>query len=575
MNKWEILKKLKKIKKIIYTKGKGETNLLESPVIGIATIEFTSRCNIRCVYCASSQSDYRGTNIEPGILENISASLNTENVRNVNVNGHGETTIYKNWRLYCDKMLDRGLRLDITSNFAREFANDELKTLSRFNNITVSCDTADPVLFKKLRRGADIHTLCLNIMRIMEMALQENRQPPSFSFNCVVSDQNALSLLDFAMFAKELGIRHINFCSMKKYPDLVGCLNPVHITEMPAALLPDVKASFERSLDFLKKAHIGYRFQLGILDALEQEIQKINAAPEQNNVNTITPVAVKIDAQEKPGKSEPSAAVSCSREIDQPLFFPTAGEAKTRDCLDPWNFLMIQANKYVLPCCWYRPIHSLGMKQSLAEVFNSTLMREIRRRLLTGDLAPDCRMCGAVGWTTTTNLKEKVWNYLHPGIINKLSSFRGIPALKPDILSPYEIVYEMGWFHPEINLEIAEPVWQRWQWTTARALRRFKNPGKESLFIMRGSVDKSIYDDQKITLKINDYILDDFIPPDSKFYKEFIIKKETLGKNSEIDIMVETDKTFVPAALQRGNNDNRELGVQVHRLFFGELGNGK
>ena len=135
------------------------SSLLESPWTKIAHIEFTSRCNLRCVFCYASQPGYKGIDLDVETIEDTIESLKTRNVKVVTVSGHGETTLYKNWHCYCSNMLDAGMTLHIISNFAKELSHEELKTLLRFKSIEISCDTSNPVLFKELRRGADLKTI--------------------------------------------------------------------------------------------------------------------------------------------------------------------------------------------------------------------------------------------------------------------------------------------------------------------------------------------------------------------------------------------------------------------------------
>ncbi len=557
-----MLKRIKKIRENIFFEGKNKIDLLESPVINVVNIEFTSRCNLKCVYCAVSQPGYESADLDPKTLEILIESLKDSNVRVVNVNGHGETTIYKNWHLYCKKMLDMGLRLHITSNFAREFSHEELKALSEFETITASCDTSDPELHKKLRRGADLRTLCLNIIKIREMALRDNRQPPQFAFNCVVSDQNVSGLMDYVVFARVLGIKNINFCSMKKYPDVKGSLNPVHISEMPIDLLSGVKETLNKSILFLKRSGISCQMQLGLLDSLEQKIE--NPGKTKTVVTEETGSLVEHEERER-------IAAEPVKKDNQPASSSATKVSRTRDCLDPWSFIMVRANKEVIPCCWYQSLHSSGIHRSLFDVFNNTKARELRRRLLTGDLPPDCMDCTGRKWTSTDNLKKKVWNYVHPGIVNKLLfSFRKVPEVKPDILLPFETVYGDGWYSIEVNSDIENPEWQRWRWTSKEAHCLIQNPQKKALLIIRGSVDKSIYKDQKVIININGNTLDTFVPYSAKFLKEYKIKKKIFGKGSKTRISIKTNKTFIPAEMNPENNDNRELGIQIYRLFFGE-----
>jgi hypothetical protein len=427
-----------------------------------------------------------------------------------------------------------------------------------------------------MRRGADLKVICLNILRLRALAIKENRRGPSLSFSCVVSDQNIFQLMDYVSFGKALGINHFTFCNLTKYPDLADTLNPRHITELPVDLLPQAEKSLTETYEFLQRANIEYYSQQGLMDSLKQQIQasRINNTvplggdepdrhPVEENRDNHTG---EDDTREESPKVE---VVDSADDRAEPHRYSSAGqESQTRDCLDPWQFIMIQANKNVLPCCWHEPIYSLGKAQSLSDVFNNTRFKELRQSLLTGNLSNYCMNCPSRGWTSIKNLQEKVWHYLNPGI-NKFL-FPKIPGIKPDIIEDFQVVFEQGWYEPETDLTIKDPVWQSWRWTSKKASCRLENPKSEALLIIRGSVDKSIHETQTVWVKINGTTLDEFIPGTAKFFLEYVITPEMMGEASNVTLIIETDKIFVPSGLNPGNNDNRELGMQVYQVFFGK-----
>jgi MoaA/NifB/PqqE/SkfB family radical SAM enzyme len=542
--------------------NKHHINLLESSFTRIAHVEFTSRCNLRCVYCGVSQPQYKSADLDEETIKKTIAILKKRNINVVCVNGHGETTIYKDWHRHCNQLLEAGTSLHIISNFAKEFSNEELKTLSRFKSIEISCDTCDPQLFKQLRRGADLKTICLNILRLRAMCTKNRSRAPSISFSCVVSDQNIFQLPDYVLFGKTLGVNYFNFCNLSKYPDLEGIPNPKHISQLPAELLIKAEESLTKTFSLLQREKIDFHTQQGLLDTLKMKIQSLNTNP--------VPSCSKKDHPDYDNDNHAQPLDSKDDESCSPLrrYSSSPGEAQTRDCLDPWQFIMVRANNDVHPCCWHQPIYSLSKKQSLADVFNSTPMKQLRRQLLTGNLSNDCLHCPGRGETSINQLRKKVRDYLKPGIYKFLSP--GIPDIKEDILRDFDVVYEQGWYSPETNSTIKDPDWQTWRWTSKQALCKLENPKRKALLILRGSVDKSIYRDQSVFIKLNGILLDEFLPGTAKFFKEYVITKDMMKDNDEITLIIETDKTFIPSERDSKSRDNRELGIQVYQLFFGE-----
>jgi MoaA/NifB/PqqE/SkfB family radical SAM enzyme len=91
-------------------------DFLHSRKIRTASIEFTTRCNLRCVYCASVLPGYKGQDLNLAEFDQLIMDLKKRKVRTVLANGHGETTLVKDWHLYCGKLLDAGFRLHLITN---------------------------------------------------------------------------------------------------------------------------------------------------------------------------------------------------------------------------------------------------------------------------------------------------------------------------------------------------------------------------------------------------------------------------------------------------------------------------
>jgi len=139
-----------------------------------------------------------------------------------------------------------------------------------------------------------------------------------------------------------------------------------------------------------------------------------------------------------------------------------------------------------------------------------------------------------------------------------------LKILPPPLDTP-EIVYEEGWFDLEINPESYQ---KQWRWTAKEARCIIDNPGRDALLVIRGGLNLDALEDQKVIFKINDLILDEFIPEQSHFEKTYNIKKEMLGDKDEFYLIVGTDKIFVPAQIMPNSNDQRELGLQISFLYF-------
>lgn len=128
-----------------------------------------------------------------------------------------------------------------------------------------------------------------------------------------------------------------------------------------------------------------------------------------------------------------------------------------------------------------------------------------------------------------------------------------------------EIIYESGWYDQEINPQA--PL-KQWRWAGREGRCVIDNPRRDALLIIRGGVNKDALPSQKVILKINDLILDEFIPSEGIFEKSYNIKKEMLGDKDEFILAATSDQTFIPAKIDPQSTDERELGIQVSFIYF-------
>ncbi|MBN1197670.1 MAG: hypothetical protein JXA62_09710 [Candidatus Aminicenantes bacterium] len=152
----------------------------------------------------------------------------------------------------------------------------------------------------------------------------------------------------------------------------------------------------------------------------------------------------------------------------------------------------------------------------------------------------------------------------------KILLFRKNVKVHPASVVAPEIVYAEGWNNVETDPSIDNPRERRWQWTTKKAVCVVENPKKESTLIIQGGVDKAKIPDQKVIFRINDQLLEEFIPETAKFEKRYTLTPAQMGNDYEFRFTIETDKAFVPAMLDPQSSDKRELGIQIYFLYFRE-----
>src|ERR1700733_13695975 len=192
----------------------GWPNAARSGHTGQADIEFTSDCDLRCVYCLVSSDTYRGRTISTAIIGKLKEELPNRGIKHVGINGHGETTIIPNWVDICGPFLEMAVTSHLISNFARSFKRRELETLARVKLILVSLDTVDTDLLKAIRRKGDLRTIVMNIVNVRATAMRLGVAAPRFQVNAGIYDRNVFGLPDLARFCIALKIESLSFWSL-------------------------------------------------------------------------------------------------------------------------------------------------------------------------------------------------------------------------------------------------------------------------------------------------------------------------------------------------------------------------
>ena len=174
--------------------------------------------------------------------------------------------------------------------------------------------------------------------------------------------------------------------------------------------------------------------------------------------------------------------------------------------------------------------------------FDPNFNGEETLRLSTGFISP---------YDRTAESKQEI-------LVEKLKVF-------PPPLDTPEIIYEEGWYDLEIN---NDAFLEQWRWTTKSARCIIDNPHRNALLIIKGGVNPEAVPGQKIIFKINDLILDEFVPDESVFEKSYNILDEMLGDKEEFYLTIEVDKTFVPSKVIQDSTDERDLGLQISFVYF-------
>ncbi len=232
-------------------------------------LELTSRCNLRCVYCALSQPEFHGRDLELDemtILREI-LSIHPEEVQ---ISGHGESTIIKGWERIASALVDERITVSLTTNLSRRFREEEIDAISRMRSVTVSCDTSDPELFAELRRGSRLERVEENLVQVQTAARSQGRVPPYLALNCTFVDRVVDGLPDLVRWGAARGIQCVSVTNLVVYPDSPSgpaCRHPADV---------DPSRALER-LEEARRTALDLGLDFNVMDGLREVLEEAQA----------------------------------------------------------------------------------------------------------------------------------------------------------------------------------------------------------------------------------------------------------------------------------------------------------
>lgn len=241
-------------------------------------LELTSRCNLRCIYCAVSQPDYQGTDLQitrEEIVEQI-VSLGPSEFQ---ISGHGETTLVPGWVELAQALLKRGLAVTMITHLNKQLSEEEVDTFSRFKRITVSCDTNDPAIYGRLRRGGRLERVANNIRRIIAACGRDGILTPHIGLNCTATHINVLGVPDLVNWAADLGASSVALTNLEEYPVIPDVEHPIHPSKVdPVGAL----AALRKGREIATARGIGYCLMGDLEDALVEAVAELEAQTAQD-----------------------------------------------------------------------------------------------------------------------------------------------------------------------------------------------------------------------------------------------------------------------------------------------------
>jgi hypothetical protein len=252
---------------------KGTHDFLVSHRSAAVMIEYTTGCNMRCSYCSVSKEGWVSKDLDEDLANRIADEVIARQPDGVMIHGHGETTMLKGWEKKAQKFMDAGVQVSICTNLAKQYTLEELKVLAQLHHMTISLDTIDVQLFKKLRRGGDIRHVIYNMTRVQDLAKRMGKPMSSISWSCVCCDKSIWGLDDLVEYGISLGVNGFTFCNLgaSDVPD--GGMETKHISELPVEDCKKALKVLERIQHLCRKHNKILDLKVGIIDTLKLKIE--------------------------------------------------------------------------------------------------------------------------------------------------------------------------------------------------------------------------------------------------------------------------------------------------------------
>lgn len=318
-----------------------------------AHLLLTSRCNLRCEYCGIS-----GIHTDPkehqhmadDHVDKVIRLLSDGGATSVTLSG-GEVTARKDWREIVTKIQNAGMAVTAIMNFQQILDQDDIEIISRFSSVVVSIDTPDRRKLNKIRIGAKLENMVLNLVALRSHSLRNGGQGPKVQINATIGEETFGDLEDLVSFTAACGIDNLT-------------LTPVTKTD-------GIDMNFHSLNEGRRYSKNEIRAKLLAAEALSQRLG----------------VQLVVEPELIELASDPGAAPNAA-EVTRPR------DGETRLCLDPWSLLLFKPNGDVHTCCIdYPAVAHIDEIETVADIFGGERNRLCKTEILEGNLHKSCEAC--------------------------------------------------------------------------------------------------------------------------------------------------------------------------------------
>jgi radical SAM protein with 4Fe4S-binding SPASM domain len=310
-------------------------------------VEVTSKCNLSCRMCNMHHHDKSGITIDDALLETTFQLAET--AFSVGPYGLGEPLLHPRIAKIIGRYKASGSTVSITTNgmLMNEKISESL-IASGLDHLAVSIDAADPILFSRIRRGADLKRIAGHITTLNRLKKLRQSKTPTLSLNAVVQAGNIHQLPGIIELAEQWEVPFVT-------------LSPITVHKHIAEIQNEVLGP-------------GFTEGKAIIERCYKEAESRGVAIETERLNYV---------------------LNGSR-------WETLYKGIT-PCPEPFRFMVIRSNGDIFPCCNWdvnKPISSVPRAKGvsvndLEKAWHDAKWESLRKKIILNDYPEECKTCMA------------------------------------------------------------------------------------------------------------------------------------------------------------------------------------
>jgi len=335
----------------------GKIRLSALPVL--VTVDTTSVCNLKCVMCPHGIMEIEKKHLAPELFSRTLPFIPF--ACEIQLYGLGEPlTSSSFWNCAKAGVYHPETLVVINSNAL--LLNERCATRlldSAIGVVNFSMDAATETSYHKIR-GGDWGLVIENIERFRKMRDARGKCSPLIYLNMLIMRENFSEINGFVKIAHDIGVDGILLRGLNRYSDEEMSRYVVRrkdwVFDYKEQGLWDNRALYEEEI--LRARKLADQYGLRWVDRDTEEVGFFRV----------------MDNHRLKSESAPQSSMQGIKE-----------------CGYPWEWLMINIDGNVRPCCYAKKFIGNLYEMSSDEIWNGVAMQEVRRKILAGEIPELCR----------------------------------------------------------------------------------------------------------------------------------------------------------------------------------------